>query len=314
MAMSSKIVVTRLMVVAAFALMVWLVFESWSQIAKLMSTAPWWLLAAAVAALTMANIGMAVVFRGVVQRTSRPSLGAGEIVGSFLLSQVGKYVPGRIWGVAMQAAVMRRSGNVGGIVAANVELAIVNMAMITGAGIAFLAWQRLGFVVAFASLAATWGLGGWMLRLAVIERVAGLVQWLLPRLGSRLLEGLSGAGPATETQRSQRVGLLIYLLMYCLGWWLLARGVTQLDAVACMGIVAALSLSYVVGAASMLPAGIGAREGMLVLLAPVIDVPHVDMVALAVASRVAMVLMDALAAAIGAVLLKTAGSAGVQDV
>ena len=64
----------------------------------------------------------------------------------------------------------------------------------------------------------------------------------------------------------------------------------------------------------MLPAGIGAREGMLVLLAPALDVTRDDMAALAVASRAAMVLMDALAAGIGAVLLKNAGSGGAQDV
>ena len=150
-----------------------------------------------------------------------------------------------------------------------------------------------------------------MLRLDVIRRLVEFASRVLPRVGKRLLSDLANRQSGSE-ERSillQHSGLLLFLLAYGLGWWLLAKGATQLNAVACMGVVAALSFSYIIGMASMLPAGVGAREGMLVLLAPAVGISHTDMAALAVASRAAMVMMDVIAAGIGAILLQV-GSNG----
>lgn len=301
-------IVVRVMLAAAFLLITGLVYASWPTIERMLSTAQWWRLTLAIMALALANLGMAMVFMALVLRTSKPAVAESGIAGSFLVSQVAKYIPGRVWGVAMQAAILRAPGSTSSILAANLELAIVNMATVSGAGVAFLAWQRFGPVLAIALLFTTWGLGGWMLRFDGTRRCTALVVRLLPRLGQRLLAGLSGVGAACQARRLRPLygGLLLFLTMYCLGWWLFVSSTTNLDGQASMGVVAALSLSYIVGVVSMLPAGIGAREGALVLLAPAVGVPHVDMAALAVASRVAMILMDGVAAGIGAMLLEVA--------
>jgi uncharacterized membrane protein YbhN (UPF0104 family) len=302
-------IVVRVLVAAAFVLIAGLVCASWPTIEVMLSTAQWWRLTLAIVALALANLGMAMVFMALVLRTSKSAMAGAGIAGSFLVSQVAKYIPGRIWGVAMQVAILRAPGSTSTILAANLELAIVNTATISGIGIAFLAWQRFGPAPAIALLFATWGLGGWLLSFDGIRRFAALVVRLLPRL-AQSLAGFSGAGDAWQKERRRPMygGLLLFLVMYCFGWWLLVSATTHLDGQASMGVVAALSLSYIVGVASMLPAGIGAREGALVLLAPAFGVPHVDMAALAVASRAAMILMDGIAAGIGAMLLKmTAG-------
>lgn len=312
----SRTAVVRILVAAAFVLIAYLVYLSWPTIDQMLSTGQWWWLGLAIAALALANVGMAVVFTTLVQQPSSYAVPVAGIAGSFLVSQVAKYIPGRVWGVAAQAAMLRTPGLTSGILAANLEVVIVNIAMVTGAGIAFLTWPLVGFLPALMVLFATWGLGGWTLRLDGIKWIAGIALRVLPRRGHRLFAGLAGDG--AETREGKRVpmygGLLVFLVMYSLGWWLLATIVTSLDASDSMAVVAALSLSYIVGVASMLPAGIGAREGALVLLAPVLGVPHVDMAALAVTSRAAMVLMDAVAVGIGVLLLRKGLAEGGADV
>ncbi len=299
-----RVMVARLLLLLAFAWIVWLVLANWSAIAGMAATAHWGLLALAVASLVLANIGMAAVFAGFVQRASGQALPAGQLAGTFLVSQVAKYVPGKIWSVAMQATMLRTPHATRSVLAANLELALVNLLLVTGAGAAFMVWIRFGIIAALLVLLIAWVLSSWASRLQVVRVIGSTLQRAFPRL-DRFLDPLGDAADGPDGSSSGRqVGLLLFLAMYCLGWWLLARGTTALDASACMGVVAALSLSYIVGVVSLLPAGVGAREGALVLLAPALGLTQADMVVIAVASRMAMLAMDVLAAAAGAILLR----------
>lgn len=305
MSKSPRVVAVRLLMLLALAWMAWLMLANWPAIVSMAATAHWGLLALAVASLVLANIGMAAVFAGFVQRASGQALPAGQLAGTFLVSQVAKYVPGKIWSVAMQATMLRTPQATRSVLAANLELALVNLFLVTGAGAAFMAWIRFGTMAALLVLLITWVLASWVSSLQVVRIIGYTLQRAFPRLnrflgplGEAATDGPDGSSP------SRQVGLLLFLAMYCLGWWLLARGTTALDASACMGVVAALSLSYIVGVVSLLPAGVGAREGALVLLAPALGLTQADMVVIAVASRVAMLAMDVLAAAAGAILLR----------
>lgn len=304
MSKSPRATVVRLLMLLALAWMVWLVLANWPAIVSMADTADWGLLALAVASLVLANIGMATVFAGFVQRASGQVLPAGQLAGTFLVSQMAKYVPGKIWSVAVQATMLRVPHATKSVLAANLELALVNLLLVTGAGVAFMSWIQFGTISALLVLLITWMLASWASRLHVVRIVGGTLKRAFPRL-DRFLGPLGETADGPDGSSSGRqVGLLLFLAMYCLGWWLLARGATALDASACMGVVAALSLSYIVGVISLLPAGVGAREGALVLLAPVLGLTQADMVVIAVASRMAMLVMDVLAAAAGAVLLQ----------
>lgn len=298
--------ITRLMVVAAFILIAAISYQSRDQISTMISTTNWRQLALAISALTLANIGMAIVFTELLSSKSPKYPPKRIITGSFLLSQVAKYIPGRIWGIAMQATMLRAPGATSSIFAINIELTIINLAMATGIGMAFLIWPQYGLLYSLTVLLATWLIGTRLLSLDFFRRAISIMQRMLPLTGRKLTEKfVTGDAKPTETRPSGYSGLLLYILMYCLGWWLLAKATTQLDATTCMNIVAALSLSYIAGVASLLPAGIGAREGTLVILAPALGLTHENMAAIAITSRAAMILMDILTAAIGAALLKT---------
>ncbi len=304
MASVRRALAVRLLMPLALAWMAWLTWTNWPAITRMASAAQWGLMAWAVGSLVLANIGMAVVFAGFVQRVSGRGLPVGQLVGVFLVSQVAKYVPGRIWSVAMQATMLRAPQSVRGVLAANLELAIINLLLVTGAGMAFVAWMQLGAVAALLGLLATWSFAAWVSRFRAVRIIGGMLERTIPRL-AEIVVPLDEAGDALDESDSGRyAGLLVFLAMYCLGWWLLARGATTLDAHACMGVVAVLSLSYVIGVVSLLPAGLGAREGALVLLGPTLGIAYSDMAVIAIASRTVMLVMDALAAAAGGMLLQ----------
>lgn len=284
----------------ALCWMGWLIWKNWPAILRMALTAHWGLLAWALVALILANVGMALIFAGFVSRASGTAMSTAQVTGTFLLSQVAKYVPGKIWGVAMQAAMLQSPKATKGVLFANIELTIINLLLVTGAGIAFWTWARLGAMAALAALVATWCIAGWACRLNSVRTIGAVVGRFAPRIGQML------SPPVGESEKSslgRHAGLLLFLSMYCLGWWLLVLGVTTLDARVCMEVVAALSLSYIIGVVSPMPAGVGAREGAIVLLAPAVGVSHGSMAAIAVASRAAMLALDAIIAAVGAMLL-----------
>ncbi|MBN8717266.1 MAG: lysylphosphatidylglycerol synthase domain-containing protein [Pigmentiphaga sp.] len=293
-------VVVRALMLLALTWMGWLIWKNWPAVAGMASTAQWGLLALALVALALANVGMALVFAGFVSRASGDQVPTVRVVGTFLLSQIAKYVPGKIWSVAMQAAMLQSPKATKGVLLANIELTIVNLLLVSGAGVAFWAWTRLGATVALVVFMATWCIAGWACRLNSIRLMGAVVGRFAPRFRHML------SPPSGEREKSgvgRHAGLLLFLSMYCVGWWLLVMGATTLDARVCMEVVAALSLSYIIGVVSPMPAGVGAREGAIVLLAPAVGVSHASMAAIAIATRVAMLALDAIIGVVGAILL-----------
>ncbi len=200
----------------------------------------------------------------------------------------------------MQAAMLQSPKATKGVLLANIELTIVNLLLVSGAGVAFWAWTRLGATVALVVFMATWCIAGWACRLNSIRLMGAVVGRFAPRFRHML------SPPSGEREKSgvgRHAGLLLFLSMYCVGWWLLVMGATTLDARVCMEVVAALSLSYIIGVVSPMPAGVGAREGAIVLLAPAVGVSHASMAAIAIATRVAMLALDAIIGVVGAILL-----------
>lgn len=297
---SVRHVVVRTLMLLAVGWMGWLIWRNWPAVAGMASTAQWGLLALALVALALANIGMALVFAGFVSRISGDSMPTVRVAGTFLLSQIAKYVPGKIWSVAMQASMLQSPKATKGVLLANIELTIVNLLLVSGAGTALWAWTQVGAMAASVVFIATWYVAGWACRLSSVRAIGAVVRRFASRFGQML------SPPIGEHEKSgvwRHAGLLLFLSMYCLGWWLLVMGATTLDARASMEVVAALSLSYIIGVVSPMPAGVGAREGAIVLLAPAVGVSHASMAAIAIASRAAMLALDAIVAVVGVMLL-----------
>lgn len=306
--MTVKQKMTWAIAIAVVAILAWLVRDGWQGIVGALTGAKWYFAAASIVVLSVANVQVGLVFAAVASRYSERRLQSGPVLGAFLVSQVAKYVPGRIWGVAMQAVMLQSSGSAAALIVANIELSILVLVVVSGVGLACVAGWEWGLVAAGPILLCAFGVSAVALKLSVGA-------WLL-RLRTRLPEGIRRLlaeensteevhnGDSDEIGIGTFVNLAGYIALYLLGCGLLVASVSVLDVREVLAVVAAMSLSYVVGALSMLPGGLGAREGAMLLLAPAVGFGHEEMAALALVSRAALVLVDAVAAVTGAWLLK----------
>ncbi|GAB2502210.1 hypothetical protein [Lysobacter humi (ex Lee et al. 2017)] len=250
----------------------------------------------AILSLTLGNAGAAVV---VAELTGERTVAMRfRIAGVYLASQVAKYVPGRVWTFLAQAAMLGKI-RPGTLLRANVELMVGLVVLITGAGLAGLFASRYGYPIAACVLVAAW------IAASIIVGSQGMwrVVVRVPVIGRRL-DGLGVTPDARHGMRPdllRAAGLGACLLGYCVGWGLLASIVVPHGDPAAL--VAALSLSYLVGIISLLPAGIGAREASLLMMGPVMDIDSPDMAALALAARAVVLVVDIGLAAVAGVLL-----------
>lgn len=204
----------------------------------------------------------------------------------FLLGQLGKYLPGSLWPVLAQAELGRDHGvpRARSAVAA-VGVLVVGLVVGTVLGVGCLALSATGAIREY------WYVG--------LVPVAGLVV-LAPPVLRRLL-GLAfrlTRRPATDTTVSGGALLvaalwsLVQWLCFGLQAWLLARGLGGGHDRLLLLAVGAYALAWVVGFLIIfVPAGAGAREAALVLvLGPALG--RGDALALALVSRVLMVVGD----------------------
>ena len=219
-------------------------------------------LGASVLALLVGYFMSATIWGRILSDLGGPSLGARVAVPMFMVANLGRYLPGKIWQIAGLAALARRHG---------IPAATATAAAVVGHGTGLLAATALGTfallgspdpyplwgTVALAGLGvaliaamvpAVYGrvLGAWF-RLARAEEPEGLapgqgIRWLLMALASWLVYGLA-------------FGLLVAGLGLSVTPWLAGS---------------AFAAAYVLGYLMIFaPAGIGPREGFLILfLAP----------------------------------------------
>lgn len=205
------------------------------------------------------------------------------------VSNLGRYVPGKIWAVAGLAVLAQREG-VSGTAAAASALAMQAISLGTGVvvvaalpqgarasvpagALAVVGVAALGSIVA---LSAT-DLAGWIGRLAG-RRVP------VPRVPPRA--AAVGAGAT-----------LIAWLAYGVAFWMLGRGVVG-DAGPTLPLaIGAFAGGYIVGLIALFaPGGLGVREGILLgLLAPTVGVGVATV--LAVSSRLLLTITELVAAA-----------------
>lgn len=181
-----------------------------------------------------------------------------ESVGLFMIANLGRYVPGKVWQIAGLAVLAKGKG-----IAASTAIA----AAVLGQGLALVAATLLGLASGWTLLEGTaWRwivpvalLGGVLLALlpAVFRAVSGL--WF--RLaGSTRPEGLE----PVAALRWFGVTLGSWLL-YAGSFWVLVRGL-GFEA-APVPTASAFAAAYVLGYVMVFaPAGIGVREGFLVVL------------------------------------------------
>lgn len=194
----------------------------------------------------------------IVEDLGGPRLPLGVSIRLFMIANMGRYVPGKVWQIAGLAALAKTRGVPGATAVA---------AAILGQGIALAS-------ATFVGLGAAWSLAdGAAWRWAVpIGLVGGVVIGLLPPVFDRV-SGLwfrlaKTPRPASLRSRDAAGWLVLGLAswtVYAAAFWILVRSVGLEASFLPTG--SAFAAAYVLGyVAVFAPAGIGVREGFLVAL------------------------------------------------
>ena len=241
---------------------------------------PLWLAAAVgceVAALCASGVVWAWLFR-----TAGGRAGVPEAAAAWLGSNLGRYIPGKIWQVTGLVAYVRGRGDSGATAFATL---IAFQAAILATGVA-LALAMLG-------ARAFEGLGVWPLVAGGIALAAALtppVLRSLMRLGRRLLRETRGHGDAEPDGKMlcrAVVGSLLIWPLHGLGFLALLEGLVFENTVGFPAALGVFAGSYVVGYLALVaPGGLVVREGAMVsLLSLVAAIPAGPAAALALAAR-----------------------------
>lgn len=242
-------------------------------------------------------------YGGLIEAWRRILAGWGErlpyatAVRIWTISNLGRYLPGKIWSVAGLAVLAQRSGVAPWAAAGS---AIIMQAVALGTGVA---------VVAATAPGAASPLSLALAALVAACVVAVLVWPKTMRLASRALgRELRPLHPAAVT-----IAALVTTLSwvaYGVAFWLLARGLfghTSLSLASAVGVFAA---GYIIGLLALVaPGGVGVREVIFIgLLAPILGSGAA--VALGIASRILLTITEAGAAAAGLLTRERKGASG----
>jgi hypothetical protein len=216
----------------------------------------------------------------------------------WFLSNLARYVPGNVWSYVGAVELARREG-----VARRTTLAVMALTQVLSVGVALLA----GLPVLLAERAS---LGRPALLGAVVVAVAAGLAVLFRRqllaLARRRFPGLDPADltPSPATVAILVVGYACYWAVTGLAFAALVAAMYPLAAADVPLVVAAYAAAYAAGFLALLtPAGLGVREGVLVVaLAPVL--PAGPALVVALVSRLWMMLVELAGAAISHLLAR----------
>jgi glycosyltransferase 2 family protein len=280
-------------VVVAVALAAWAVAARWhAVVAALHRLDVRWLLAALV--VTVLNLGLVgMAWRALLSDLgSRLSLPVTARV--FFVGQVGKYLPGSLWPMVVQAELARDHG----VPRRRTAAATMVLLLLSAASGLVVVLAALPFVPSVAENGYRWTL------LLLVPMVA----LLHPRLLGPLLDRLIGAIGGEPLERRPTAGGTALAFAWAVASWLVAGLQVWLLSVS-LGAekgwhtlalaIAGYALAWAVGLVVVIaPAGAGAREvALAAVLAPMLDGGAVVVVVLL--SRVLFTVADLVAAAAG---------------
>ena len=269
---------------------------------------PLWLATAVgceVAALCASGVVWAWLFRAAGGRAGVP-----EAASAWLGSNLGRYIPGKIWQATGLVAYVRGRGDSGATAFATL-IAFQAAIVVTGVVLA----------VAVLGTRAFEGLGRWPLIAVGVVLAAALTPPVLRfviRLGRRLLRETPEHGSADLDGRMlcrAVVGSLFIWPLHGLGFLALLEGLVLENTVGFAAALGVFAGSYVVGYLALVaPGGLIVREGAIVsLLAAATAVPAAPAVALALAARLWTMAAELVSFGLALALLRSAGGARNED-
>ncbi len=221
-----------------------------------------------------------------------PRLPWSEAARIWVLSSMGKYLPGKIWAIAGMAVLAQRRGVPAWAATASAIL-LQAVSIATGAAIVGL--------TGIASLEAEQPGSRAALLIVLLVSVVGLAAVLWPPVARRLV-GLVAPGSvelATPSGAAILFGVganAVAWVTYGVALWLLARGVLPQAGLQLVEGIGVFAASYIAGLLFLLaPGGLGVRESVFVLMLQN-RIGLANALALAAVSRLGMTVADVLAA------------------
>jgi uncharacterized membrane protein YbhN (UPF0104 family) len=251
------------------------------------------------ALLVVGYLWSASLWGRLVRDLGGPRLPVWTTIRVFMVANLGRYVPGKVWQIAGLAYLAKREG---------VQAGVATGAAILGQGIALLAAVLVGIGALFGAN-DLWQEIGWVRLVAGIGAALAIITVVVvPRLFRHVVAfwfRITRTDPPGEGLGSGNAGLR-WLILYVLNWgiyatafWLLYLSFGEWRTFLEVG--PAFAAAYVAGyVAIFAPAGAGIREGVLVvLLQPVMA--GEDAFALAVIARLWTTAVELIPAALLAV-------------
>ena len=193
------------------------------------------------------------------------TLPVGQATRIWFVSNLGRYIPGKIWQISAMGVMTHRQG-VSPVAAAGSSVMINLTSIVSGCLVVFATGARVLDLATRSGRMAAAGLA--VLAVAALVSVPTIVSWLAGRAGA--FAGRPFALPARLTPRVIAIGLLGTGVA-----WVLYGMAFQVFSVSLLGdaargsvadYIAAYTASYVVGYLTLIaPGGLGVREAMLVL-------------------------------------------------
>ena len=279
--------------VVATALLAWALVSTWDDVTAAWRSLTWGAIAGAFALTLVALVLAALAWREVMRAVGLDAT-VPEALRVFLLSQIGKYVPGSVWPVIAQAEFARDHG-----VSRARAMTGSLVAMVVGAVTAAIV-GTVGLIISVpGALAEYW----WVIVVAV-----GLAACLVPAVLVRIV-GVAFR-VTRRTEQPVRIGarpllaavglnVVQWLVLGAHAWLLLRELAPGTDLILATG---AFAFAWLVGFVVVIaPAGAGAREAALVLALQTVATQGAAL-SLALISRFLMTLADVTGLGVGLVI------------
>lgn len=284
------------------AWMVWrAIVRNWSEFRSLelsLTLHPGWIVLSALTVFLSYAISVEAwrrILAGWAQRLSY-----GRALRVWLVANLGRYIPGKVWSVAGLMVLAQRAGVAPWAAAAS---AVAIQAVAIGTAVALVAAAtptaasplRLGAaaLVAIATIAVL----AWERAVRGVARLVGSTVQFEPL-------------PVSAVAWSAALGVLAWIA-HGVAFWLLARGLGLPDTLSIVTAAGVFPLGYILGLLALFaPGGLGVREVVLIsLLAPALG--NGGAVALSVASRILLTLTEVVAP-LGVLLFSRTGKEDVS--
>ncbi|MDZ7779704.1 MAG: lysylphosphatidylglycerol synthase domain-containing protein [Gemmatimonadota bacterium] len=212
---------------------------------------------ASVVVLALGYFTSAGIWGRVVRDLGGPSLSTHRAISIFMVANLGRYVPGKVWQIAGLAALSRNAG---------VPVATATAAAVAGQGVALIAAGLLGTITFIGGPPpyATWG------TVALVVLLGLLLLASIPRVYATVLGAWFRLARTEEPRALPRAQVLRWLALYLLNWliyaaafWLLTMSFGLRGSPVAVG--SSFAAAYVLGYVMVFaPAGLGPREGFLI--------------------------------------------------